>query len=157
LKENNPTEYRIFQTKMRAYPEQLSFVKYFFKFCRDPDRIKNFLIATKQNHLEEAERFLKEGIFVDVRHSLNGPTPLVQALQDENIPMAMLLVEYGAKLNVQCNVNQAPLFVACQKNLAGMAAFLLGKGAEVDIRNRDGLTALHITSELNQKNSLIYC
>lgn len=93
--------------------------------------------AAAAGNVEAAEELIKAG--ADVNGGRNM-TPLALATRGGRVPMIELLVKNGAKVN---DPNNPPLHWAGKPQAAQA---LLDAGAKVDLRNRHGQTALHLTT-----------
>ncbi|WP_237662912.1 ankyrin repeat domain-containing protein [Sutcliffiella horikoshii] len=73
----------------------------------------------------------------------DGRTPLMQAVIDQHIEMATLLIQYGAHVNMQDYLGEtAALHFAAQNNSAEITEVLLKNGAEIDLEDINGNTPL---------------
>ncbi|CAL4073810.1 unnamed protein product, partial [Meganyctiphanes norvegica] len=84
-----------------------------------------------------------------------GLTPLISAAmrQSDNIGIARILLEAGADPNIlQKGVNRTALhYTALIPNREEFAKLLLDYGADSDIKDNGGDTALHITADKGRK------
>lgn len=101
----------------------------FFDALHDPDDIPRF------------ERHLKEDI-VDInavyRRDDQFYTALHHAARLGNIPLARVLLKYGANVDVRKWDGQTPLFVAAQNGQNEFVLFLLNNRADATIRDERG-------------------
>lgn len=74
--------------------------------------------------------------------SVHHAPPLWVAAIRGNIPLAAILLDHGANVNGRSNSQSAAVRTACYKNDEEMVAFLISKGADVNIPNRYGSTCL---------------
>ena len=98
-----------------------------------------------------AQALLDQGADTTLRmHSMRTwqPTPLLLAIDDRLVPVALLLIERGADVNASTasrggDLRQlSPLMLAARNGLPDVVEALLAKGAAVDWRNERGHTAL---------------
>jgi len=94
--------------------------------------------AAGAGNVEAAEELIRAG--ADVNGGGQSMTPLALATRGGRVPMIKLLVKNGAKVN---DPNNPPLHWAGKPQAAKA---LLDAGAKVDLRNRHGQTALHLTT-----------
>ena len=90
---------------------------------------------------------LQNGANVDLQDK-DGQTALFHGLRNQGIPYGILssLLKNGANLNTSRNDKSTPLILATQslKNaVEQLVPWLIDNGANVDPRDKDGLTALH--------------
>jgi len=106
--------------------------------------------AVRAANLELVKMLLKAGAYADEANS-DGETPLMLAAHTGVVPIAKLLVSYGANVNARERWRgQTALMWAAAQNHPEMAQFLLHHGARVNIREdyNDWLDkATQITSE----------
>jgi ankyrin repeat protein/L-ascorbate metabolism protein UlaG (beta-lactamase superfamily) len=82
----------------------------------------------------------------------NFMTPLHCAVQSGNVDIVKLLVERGAKINVQDEDGMTPLHSAIREGNQDIAMYILDKGAEIDMRDvRFSRTELHTAAITGQK------
>ena len=92
---------------------------------------------------------LKKGAEVN-RHEEDGDTPLHLAVQNNGFRLAGVFLEYGADANAANNKGITPLRILSEsnsddeRNLLDLAQLLLNNGAEVNRKDRDNKTPLHL-------------
>ena len=98
-----------------------------------------FTLATHESPLELVERLLKAGADVREGGSIYGDddiyTPLYYAVTKVDVPLARLLLNYGAPVDlgrVDVSTAQTPLCKACNYGEVAMARLLLARGARWD-------------------------
>ena len=76
----------------------------------------------------------------------NKGSPLTAACHTQNVEIAYMMLEHGADPNLFCDVNskhKLPLLAAADKDSSEVVELLLKYGAEIDVTDSDGNTALH--------------
>ncbi|KAJ5377374.1 uncharacterized protein N7496_004783 [Penicillium cataractarum] len=98
--------------------------------------------ASKENHLETARLLLSRGAEVD-RFGSDEKSALHLAVISDQLPIAELLLENGADVNMpEGTSGQTPLILAARSSFVETAHLLLSNGANPQLRDREGLTAL---------------
>ena len=92
-------------------------------------------------HFEVAELLHQNGADVDVRDHLEG-TILREACRNEVLDIVQWLLNHGADMNAQGGY-WAPLIIAAYHGCLKAVQMLLEHDADIHIRNRLGMTALH--------------
>ena len=69
--------------------------------------------------------------------------PLHWACVRGHVPIVDLLLQNGVSIDETDGKGVTPLTVACQYGMTMLAAYLIGKGAGVQLVDSDGDTALH--------------
>ncbi|NXS63251.1 ASB10 protein, partial [Brachypteracias leptosomus] len=107
-------------------------------------------IMARHGLAEHVQLLLRHGAELEARNE-EGQTPLNAACAQPHQPQDMdryyqvcqLLVESGASINAADRDRQRPLHLACKNANAQVAELLLARGANVNIMNYSGNTALH--------------
>ncbi|NXB60363.1 ASB10 protein, partial [Struthidea cinerea] len=107
-------------------------------------------VASQHGLAEHVELLLRHGAELEVKNK-EGQTPLNAACAQRHQPQDMdryyrvcrLLVESGASINAADRDQQHPLHLACKNANAQIAELLLARGANVNVMNYGGNTALH--------------
>lgn len=86
------------------------------------------------------ERSLNSGVELDVQYQ--GFTPLSYAVLSGDETMIKLLLERGAKINIQDDNQKTPLFHAIQSGSETIVSLLLERGARIDIQDNNQRTPL---------------
>lgn len=113
--------------------------------------------AAEGNHVAIARALLNKGADTDARSSRDGLTPLHIAAQLGNPDIVDALIRGGADVNATSTAGRTPLAQSAGAGGAGNTAattLLLGAGADPDIADEEGRTALHHAS-LNGHASLV--
>jgi ankyrin repeat protein len=102
----------------------------------------NLIDAVLANDIELVRKFLDEGGDVNEGEwSYNGPL-LMEAAQYGHVEMVDLLLDRGAGIEAEDDLNQTALMVAAEYNQLGVVRRLLDRGAEVNAGYRSKQTAL---------------
>ncbi|NXC89611.1 ASB10 protein, partial [Cercotrichas coryphoeus] len=107
-------------------------------------------VASRLGLVEHVQLLLRHGAELEVKNK-EGQTPLNAACAQQHQPQDMdryyrvcqLLVEGGASINAADRDQQHPLHLACKNANAQIAELLLARGANVNVMNYGGSTALH--------------
>lgn len=107
-------------------------------------------IAARHGLTDHVQLLLRHGAELEARNE-EGQTPLNAACAQPHQPRDMdryyqvcqLLVESGASINAADRDRQHPLHLACKNANAQIAELLLARGANVNVMNYSGNTALH--------------
>jgi len=97
------------------------------KIADHPEQLKNFVLLQKQNPNVPFE---------------NGKTLLHYAANRGHIEIVRLLLENGAKINVQDKDKKTPLHEAMTYHHDRVARLLIEKGANVNLKDKEGKTPL---------------
>jgi Ankyrin repeats (3 copies)/Ankyrin repeat len=101
-------------------------------------------------HFEVAELLHQNGADVNVRDHGEG-TILREACANEALDIVQWLLNHGADMNAQGG-NWAPLIVAAYYGHLKAVQMLLEHDADIHIRNRLGMTALHAAANLSSRD-----
>ncbi|NXO16848.1 ASB10 protein, partial [Oriolus oriolus] len=107
-------------------------------------------VASRHGLAEHVQLLLHHGAELEAKNK-EGQTPLNAACAQRHQPRDMdryyrvcqLLVESGASVNAADRDRQHPLHLACKNANAQIAELLLARGANVNVMNYGGNTALH--------------
>jgi len=111
--------------------------------------------------LQVTTALLDKGADIDARErnmETWQPSPLLLAIQDRFTPLALLLIERGADVNIQTGDTGggqrqvSALMEAAREGLPEVVSALLAKGARVDWRNEQGNTALLEAADSTRTN-----
>ena len=108
-----------------------------------------------REHPEEVQRLLDLGADIDVRN-YKGKTALHYAAKAGFLKVINLLIEKGATVDATDKEGETPLFEAIRSTIKdgdkqqGAIEALLLKGANPNLRNRKGLTALQVARRMRR-------
>ena len=94
----------------------------------------SFIQAVKKENLAEVERFIDEGVDLELK-DLNGYTPLMHAVKQQNTELVKLLAEYGANVDTSDGLEDTPLVWASSMKNEAIVKVLLEHGADPDKGN----------------------
>ena len=106
------------------------------------------IVALKTGYIDAFTFLIDKGADVNLP-DYQGYTALHYAVKSENFDALSCLVHNGADVNLFTSMyKHTPLMLACQSHIHDMDAinFLLNKGANVNLQDRDGQSALHFAS-----------
>ena len=83
-----------------------------------------------------------------------GDTPIFSAINRGNSDILRLLIDAGADVNGESNIDRSPLFRAIRDGDKEKVRLLLENGADVNITNDEGETALHSAALYGNKEIL---
>jgi ankyrin repeat protein len=115
------------------------------------DSLNNELfLAIRSNNLFKIRNLVKSGANVNA-YSEDGITPLLYAIDMNNMDMVQLLLENDANPNIKSKTNKQdyPLLLATELGYLKIVELLLQYNVNVDNCNANGLTALHFASFFN--------
>jgi len=136
----------------------LSFEFYFSDEEREyAGAVFNALHAAASSGNEDVINYLLEqGMDIDAL-TPNGWTPLFIATRDGQSEAAKLLIFRGAKLNTQSNLGATALLMAVTQKYPSeqaqldLISYLLARGADPNLADRNGHTALYYATALKNK------
>jgi ankyrin repeat protein len=77
----------------------------------------------------------------------NCETPLIMAIERENIKMAKFLIDIGADLKKRNNADMSPLMLCCQKSLKELVHYLVMNKAEINEKSLSGVSPLSLCKD----------
>lgn len=108
----------------------------------DAERRSPMMFAAFNGHTAVVEYFLDAGAQIDSKDS-SGRTALMYASSGDFAGTVELLLERGAKVNVRGTLEGfTPLMTAAAEGLVDVVQVLLDAGADPDLTDKDGDTAL---------------
>ena len=102
------------------------------------------ILASIKGHRDVILALLEAGVSIDSVGHL-GKTPLLFAIEKEQIPTTRLLVRRGARQDVADDDGRLPLFLAAELGLDAVVGVLVGfddEGEKLNVRNARGETPL---------------
>ena len=113
------------------------------------------VVAARNGNLIAVKALLSLGAKIDIKDS-HGATPLIAASNEHNYQVIRYLIKKGAAINAQNNTDHGPL-IAIQtiedrgdkRTAAAITALMLKTGADVNIKAKNGNTALLKACESN--------
>jgi len=127
--------------------------------ARTKDNWTALMMAANTNVLEIAGALLEKGADPNATTGENGFNSLLLAIAQGNLPMVQLLVEKGAKLDVNARIEKkwvTPLLLAIGKKSLPIVQFLVEKGADVNFVTPGGMTALATAQAMELKEIADY-
>ena len=111
------------------------------------------MIAAHCKNLNAVEFLLKHGAIVDLRDKLNKSSlhygvERASRSSDTSFDVVSCLLNHGADINAPMNGKYTALMMACRSQHVRLVKFLLQQGANVQVKDKDGKTALHFACEL---------
>jgi ankyrin repeat protein len=103
---------------------------------------QGLLFAAREDKVIHVIQALDAGADVNVRTESNGYTPLIWAASRGRAETVRLLVESGAKVNLQSTDGHTALMRASDNGHLEIVQLLLDGGADVNIETERGITAL---------------
>lgn len=132
-------------TDLRTYAEtqrQEPIVAFLDNFVKQQEVGFSLFQAVRDNDPPRALTLIRENpACVDSRTRNERWTPLMQAIRDENIPLARLLIEHGAQINLANSRGMTALMYAARGGNLELVRLLINQGADVRPRSREGNTA----------------
>ena len=119
-----------------------------------PD-ISDLFDAIDENDLRSVKILVRRGADVNQgTKKVNGMPPLVRAASNGNIEMVRFFVKNGAQINIVhkykendgITYQRTALSFATFKEHEEIVKFLLSLGADTEIKNHGGITAIHISA-----------
>ena len=108
----------------------------------------NLIIATEKNYLSEVKRLIEKGAKVDAT-TWEDVTPLMYAVQNENIEIATYLIEKGADPNKKPTNGVPPLIAAVKTENLDLVELLIRYNANVNVGDNSEITPLMYASAFN--------
>jgi len=107
--------------------------------------------AAAHNDTRQVEGLLAAGgRDPDAIESQDGRTALDWAAAFDNLPMAQLLLRYGAHIDARDKLGNTALHYAAERGRIDFMRFLIAQKATIDAGNRQGLTPLMIAAQHGQ-------
>lgn len=106
----------------------------------------------KKGDTAHLRSMLNDGVSAEVRDR-NGMTPLMLAVDYQNLEMVRLLVKYKESLNAQDKYGQTALMLAAGRNFAKAVNLLIAARADLKLVSKSGLTALGFALDNDNRES----
>ena len=117
--------------------------------------------AVIEENLELCETLLKNG--ANVNQLYHSSTPLTYYLMNINtnlekdcLSIPILLLKYGADVNIGDVVGFTPLIRACQRNNVELCKLLIDHGSKMDVQDHYGWTPLHHAARYNSPDVCLF-
>ena len=106
------------------------------------------MIASKKGNVNNVACLIRHGADIDLQDEY-GKTALHYAVENYHGSCEVLscLLENGADVNKGANNNCTPLMIASKMSNVNNVALLIRHGADIDLQNKNGRTALHYAVE----------
>ncbi len=109
---------------------------------------KMLLRGVRDGDIKLVQEALDKGANIDAQDPHEGWSALMIAIDENKESIAKLLLDKGAKVNLQPSGNNSALSLAAMNNNTDITNLLLDKGANINIISRYGFTPL-MTAVLN--------
>ena len=108
------------------------------------DKSTPLMIASRYGHVNVVTFLIEHGANMDLKHK-TGKTALHYVVYHNNDCCDVLscFIKNGADVNATTNDNSTPLMIASKKGLVNVVTFLIEHGANVELQDNNGETALH--------------
>src|SRR5262249_37594047 len=118
--------------------------------ARAADQTTPLMWAARKGEVVILDALLSHGANVDSVDN-QGKTALIHAAEAKAPPpTATFLARHGARLDVQDKDGETALMKACRRKRPGMTQGLVALGANVNLKNHAGQTALMIATEFGR-------
>jgi len=103
--------------------------------------------AVDKNHIEIVKALLENGASITIEKESTF-IPIERAAVNSCIEIIDLLISYGVDVNSPSNYyNRTPLMLASERGEIEVVEYLLGKGADTNLKSYDGRTAIMYASD----------
>lgn len=109
--------------------------------CYNKAGNNNLLLAAYNNHINNAETLIKQGVDINFKN-INGFTALMYAAQCGNEEIVQMLIDAGANVNIQDSIGDTALIYAANNSNETIVQMLIDAGIDVNIKNKIGNSAL---------------
>ena len=115
------------------------------EYC-NKEGLTPLMLAAHEGHTDVVQKLLKR--MPDVEHrNKDGCTALMFAAFVGHVKVAAMLLDHGAKINVESDSNKdSPLTFACRKGHCDVVELLLERNANIEYCNKEGLTPLMLAA-----------
>jgi ankyrin repeat protein len=114
----------------------------YFPYTFDEAIDYNLMIAASKGYKSEIERLINKGADVNAE-TIEGATPLIFAVTDNQLISVMTLLDYKPLLNTVTNNFETPLLISVKNRYFEITEALIRAGADMNISDMHGATPLH--------------
>lgn len=108
---------------------------------RDAKGVPLLCLAVRNEHRGVVELLLERGADIDAVSLDRGNTPLMDAVAVRNLELVQLLIDAGARLDIQSRDGQTALILAVGQKAVDAAEKLIEAGADASIADALGMSA----------------
>lgn len=108
---------------------------------------EQLLAAIENGNLNTIKNLISEGANVNAKGTLVGISPMHLAVENQDIDFIEFLLSKKADINNTDGQGRTPLFWASYSGYSDVVRYLIDQGANVNIKNQDGKTALDIARD----------
>ena len=126
------------------------------------DKCPSRMVPSQHNNMKVVNCLLQNGAKVDLQDE-DGQTALFHALQNKGIPFGILssLVKNGANLNTRRKYDKCTPLMSVTQSCGiyeeQLVTWLVENGDDVDLQDKDGLTALHYACKTDNSCEVVSC
>ena len=126
------------------------------------DKCPSRMVPSQHNNMKVVNCLLQNGANVDLQDE-DGQTALFHALRNKGIPFGILssLVKNGANLNTRRKYDKCTPLMSVTQSCGiyeeQLVTWLVENGADVDLQDKDGLTALHYACKTDNSFEVVSC
>ena len=126
------------------------------------DKCPSRMVPSQHNNMKVVNCLLQNGANVDLQDE-DGQTALFHALRNKGIPFGILssLVKNGANLNTRRKYDKCTPLMSVTQSCGiyeeQLVTWLVDNGANVDLQDKDGLTALHYACKTDNSCEVVSC
>lgn len=113
-----------------------------------------FADAVATADAELAARLAAEGADPDLPRTL-GMTPLMRAVNRNDVAVAHVLIDAGADLAATDPEGLQPVHIAAQADAAESLVLLIRAGAQLDVRSRNGMAPIHHAADAGSARAIV--
>ena len=118
---------------------------------KDKEGFTPLFHAARNGHVEVVKVLIKNGAQVDeVNNEMTKIRPIFGAIQGNHFEVVKLLIEVGSDVNKEMFLGATPLIMAIGSKDTGIIKLLLKKGADPDLKNWKGQSAIEVAETLGK-------